>query len=33
MSDIIAIPNVEANYTTRSLQEEFEDTKGVIKGE
>jgi hypothetical protein len=31
MSDIIAIPNVEANYTTPSLQEEFEDTKGVIR--
>ena len=31
MSDIIAIPNVEANYTTLSLQEEFEDTKGVIR--
>jgi len=31
MSDIIAIPNIEANYTTPSLQEEFEDTKGVIR--
>jgi hypothetical protein len=28
MSDIIAIANIEANYTTPSLQEEFEDTKG-----
>ena len=31
MYDIRAIPDLETNYPIPSLQEEFEDTKGVIR--